>query len=285
MAILKIKNETTKEWEDIITIKGDKGDKPSHEIDGTKIRFQNPDGTYGEWIELEVLTAEQVPTEDGSNVQTKLNNSFNLGNDSHGNPYMQNIRGYIPLEGKSLDNEIYTGIYYCSNCINRPIEINGWMQVFGGGNDTKQVYHLVGTAQATFTRLKMNGVWGGWKLVSGKILIFSTLANTFTEGNTISLTRTELNMYDRIKVHVATTATPSSIAGVIECSYLEDLLSYTGSNPISGTTTGSELGLGTIKLYAGAVNLTIQVCRSFRIIPSAASATQTLCIKKIEGIV
>lgn len=91
MAILKLKNETTKEWEDVITIKGDKGDKPTHEIDGTKIRFQNPDGAWGEWIELEVLTAEQVPTSDGSNVQTKLDNSVYLNSgvteDSQGNQF------------------------------------------------------------------------------------------------------------------------------------------------------------------------------------------------------
>lgn len=95
MAILKLKNETTNEWEDIVTIKGDKGDKPNHEIAGTKIRFQNPDGTWGDWIELEVLTAEQIPTDDGSNVQKELD--------------LLNNRGYYQIRLSSTFNLTSTG--------------------------------------------------------------------------------------------------------------------------------------------------------------------------------
>lgn len=33
--------------------KGEKGDKPAHEWDGTKLRFENPDGSWGEYVDLE----------------------------------------------------------------------------------------------------------------------------------------------------------------------------------------------------------------------------------------
>jgi hypothetical protein len=33
-------------------LKGDKGDAPRHEWDGTKLRFQNPDDTWGAWVDL-----------------------------------------------------------------------------------------------------------------------------------------------------------------------------------------------------------------------------------------
>ena len=32
--------------------KGDKGDMPAHQWDGTRLRFERPDGTWGEWVEL-----------------------------------------------------------------------------------------------------------------------------------------------------------------------------------------------------------------------------------------
>lgn len=32
--------------------KGEKGDKPKHEWQGTKLRFERPDGTWGEWVDL-----------------------------------------------------------------------------------------------------------------------------------------------------------------------------------------------------------------------------------------
>lgn len=32
--------------------KGEKGDKPAHEWEGTKLRFENPDGTWGQWVDL-----------------------------------------------------------------------------------------------------------------------------------------------------------------------------------------------------------------------------------------
>ena len=32
--------------------KGEKGDKPKHEWQGTKLRFERPDGSWGEWVDL-----------------------------------------------------------------------------------------------------------------------------------------------------------------------------------------------------------------------------------------
>jgi hypothetical protein len=32
--------------------KGPKGDPPKHEWDGSELRFENPDGTWGEWTNL-----------------------------------------------------------------------------------------------------------------------------------------------------------------------------------------------------------------------------------------
>lgn len=35
--------------------KGDKGDMPAHQWDGTRLRFERPDGTWGQWVELKGL--------------------------------------------------------------------------------------------------------------------------------------------------------------------------------------------------------------------------------------
>lgn len=43
------------EWTNVITfeeLKGDKGDMPDHQWDGTSLQFQNPDGTWGNLIDL-----------------------------------------------------------------------------------------------------------------------------------------------------------------------------------------------------------------------------------------
>jgi len=36
----------------IAEARGADGQAPAHEWDGTKLRFQNPDGTWGEWVDL-----------------------------------------------------------------------------------------------------------------------------------------------------------------------------------------------------------------------------------------
>lgn len=36
----------------IAEARGDNGAAPAHEWDGTRLRFQNPDGTWGEWVDL-----------------------------------------------------------------------------------------------------------------------------------------------------------------------------------------------------------------------------------------
>lgn len=51
-------------WGDYIDLRGEqglKGDLPSHEWDGTSIRFQNPDGSWGEWVDLKGEQGEQGP--------------------------------------------------------------------------------------------------------------------------------------------------------------------------------------------------------------------------------
>lgn len=37
----------------IAEAKGDTGSTPDHEWDGTKLRFQKPDGSWGEWVDLQ----------------------------------------------------------------------------------------------------------------------------------------------------------------------------------------------------------------------------------------
>lgn len=41
--------------------KGDKGDIPKHEVRGLKIRFENPDGSWGEWLDIEQKLATERP--------------------------------------------------------------------------------------------------------------------------------------------------------------------------------------------------------------------------------
>lgn len=41
-----------------IVTEGPQGPKPNHEVDGTSIRFENPNGTWGEWMDLQGLPPE-----------------------------------------------------------------------------------------------------------------------------------------------------------------------------------------------------------------------------------
>lgn len=42
--------------------KGEPGKTPNHEIDSYKLRFENPDGTWGEWIDFEKLIKDVAKT-------------------------------------------------------------------------------------------------------------------------------------------------------------------------------------------------------------------------------
>lgn len=49
----------------IAEAKGDTGSTPDHEWDGTKLRFQKPDGSWGEWVDLQGERGK--PGKDGKN--------------------------------------------------------------------------------------------------------------------------------------------------------------------------------------------------------------------------
>ena len=54
MAILRLRDNEGNVY-DIPAIKGEqgeKGDAPDHEVEGVKIRFKKPDGTWGDWLDL-----------------------------------------------------------------------------------------------------------------------------------------------------------------------------------------------------------------------------------------
>jgi len=56
-----------KDYFDGKNIKGDKGDTPKHQIVGYKIRFENSDGTWGQWIDL--TPAKGEPGKDGKSIK------------------------------------------------------------------------------------------------------------------------------------------------------------------------------------------------------------------------
>ncbi len=54
--------------------KGDKGDKPAHEWDGTSVRFENPDGSWGDLVELQGPKGDKgEPGEDGFGTEAQYN--------------------------------------------------------------------------------------------------------------------------------------------------------------------------------------------------------------------
>ncbi|WP_280682880.1 MULTISPECIES: hypothetical protein [unclassified Breznakia] len=86
------------------------GATPSHEWNGTNIRFKQGDGTWGPWVNLqgpigpagslENATADRVATTDGTNVQqnldglrTDLADVVHMGYDSKGEPLTQEFNG------------------------------------------------------------------------------------------------------------------------------------------------------------------------------------------------
>lgn len=60
-------------WFEISSIKGEKGSIPKHEVLEKKIRFENSDGSWGEWIDLSTITASDIKTESGLTIQESLN--------------------------------------------------------------------------------------------------------------------------------------------------------------------------------------------------------------------
>ena len=46
---------------EVIAIKGEKGDIPDHEWSGTQVRFQNPDGSWGDWHDVEGPPGDDAP--------------------------------------------------------------------------------------------------------------------------------------------------------------------------------------------------------------------------------
>lgn len=50
----------------IAEARGDIGPAPAHEWDGTRLRFQNPDGSWGEWVDLRGKPGK--PGKDGISV-------------------------------------------------------------------------------------------------------------------------------------------------------------------------------------------------------------------------
>lgn len=268
MAVLKIKNEITKEWEDVITIKGDKGDKPSHEIEGTKIRFQNPDGTWGSWIELEVLTAVQIPTRDGGNVQTKLDNSFALGVDTDGYPQVQTENGFVRKDEIDLDEIRYTGIYYCKDCTNRPVANNGWLEVFGGLSNIKQVYHLLGTTtQTTFARTFTNGTWTEWVLIFGEMQIYYTSGEGVGTGGSLTMSL-PITMFGKVKLYYnGQTSIPEGVVNKTNRNIRAALTDVTNS-------IGSVNIFGSVLTWSQATPTVLNVGRSnISAIPSTGTTT------------
>lgn len=275
MAVLKLKNEITNEWEDVITIKGDKGDKPTHEIDGTKIRFQNPDGSWGDWIELEVLTAERVPTRDGSNVQNKLDNSFSLGTDSEGNPYVQKKNtGMIDLLNGDADKLIYAGDYFIYGTGQKGTPtVNGWYinVLVGDTNDFCTQVATVSSGYMTFRRTRVNGVFGNWKLIDGELDLWS-VSTPISAG--IILLSQSIRLFNRIKIY---TSNGLWLEGVISHSdnsaRLQTLDTYSNAIYLYGVT---------LLFNVNSNEKQVNIYRSFF---AASSATpQALAVSKIVGL-
>lgn len=204
MAVLRIKNKETNKWEDVITIKGDKGDMPTHEVDGTKIRFQNPDGSWGDWIELEVVTAENIPTSDGSNVQMKLDNSFSLGSAPDGNSYVQKkSTGMIDLLNGDADELIYAGDYFIYGTEQKGTPtVNGWYinVLVGDTNDFCTQVATVSSEYMTFRRTRVNGVFGYWKLIDGEVSLW-----TGSQSSGTLLLSQAIQRFGMFKVYIGTT--------------------------------------------------------------------------------
>lgn len=145
-------------------------------------------------------------------INTLLKYKFDLGSVG-GVKSTQSATGYILLNAVDLNTVTYTGIYYCSLTPQRPTSTNGWMQVFGGGSDTKQVYHLVGTSsQTTYARTLSGGTWSSWKLISGQIQLST---GGYTDGQTISIAANEVSKYSRLRMQV-TDSSGATVLGLVD---------------------------------------------------------------------
>lgn len=130
------------------------GATPSHEWNGTNIRFKQGDGTWGPWTNLqgpkgdpgslENATADRVATTDGTNVQqnldglrTELEDVVHMGYDSEGKPFT--IKYYSK-------NDIASYIYQ-----NRLVVNKGFIKHYGEYADFSMTITLKVTTSTELT--------------------------------------------------------------------------------------------------------------------------------------
>ena len=71
------------------TKRGSKGSPPAHQWDGTKIRFQRPDGSWGKWVDLRGKTGGGLKGDKGESGKTPVK----------GKDYFDGKNGKTPKKG------------------------------------------------------------------------------------------------------------------------------------------------------------------------------------------
>ncbi|MDQ0359697.1 pyocin knob domain-containing protein [Breznakia pachnodae] len=189
---------------------------PEHKWENTFLHFKNPDGSWDNGVNLKgpsgvyfgndippedgeynvwvlpdgtpdfEIYADQVKTEDGSNVQEKIDNTFSLGVDQNGIPNEQDQYGMIKKENIDVYTIEQSGMYliYGTEQLNTPY-VSGWyLDVKIMSNTYKKLIAYRTSTEEIYECTCNNGTWKGWKLIAGRVTLWT---GTYTGDTTLKI--------------------------------------------------------------------------------------------------
>ncbi|HNU95674.1 MAG TPA: hypothetical protein PKK32_01790, partial [Candidatus Paceibacterota bacterium] len=102
-------------------LKGEKGDKPRHKWEGTKLRFENPDGKWGQAVDLKGETGRAFIGYGGGGSNVRVKNDGTLISD---NPVK-----FLNFKGTGLDSISNDGNGQVTITVNDSQDLSGYLKL------------------------------------------------------------------------------------------------------------------------------------------------------------
>lgn len=283
---------------------------PEHKWGNTFLHFKNPDGSWDNGVNLKgpsgvyfgndtppedgeynvwvlpdgtpdfEIYADQVKTQDGGNVQEKLTNSFSLGSDVEGKPFIQQNSGVIFMSNENADNLKTTGKYFVSGTeqSNTP-SVNGWyIDVIAADDASGDYFTQVATVSSgymTFRRTCVSGVFTDWVLIDGSWLMFETGGVVYIPGKVIGISNSAMRRVKTLRMDLGLVSNGQYIGSVdVPITDISNTVAGSGYSPYNG-------GLIELIMTQQGSQLYINTCRT-RVI--STGLTLDMCIKRIVGL-
>ncbi|WP_162300660.1 pyocin knob domain-containing protein [Anaerosacchariphilus polymeriproducens] len=115
-------------------------------------------------------TLANLTTTEKSNLVGAINEiagQYGKKIDINNSGYEQNTRGLRTVTNANINEVAHTGDYYCVGCTNRPVEVNGILEVKAQDYDTIWQVYTPYTSEIIYTRKKVPGSgWLAWKKIT-----------------------------------------------------------------------------------------------------------------------